>query len=136
MRHSHCQLGYHYGLQRITFLAYTSDFDEVKQELHEIPAASSFFKLLVQDAGWYGLVHHPKHFGIECGITKTSTTSDVQDYWGPMIAGYCPNGQLVPAAVLDHIAGSFTAFNSLDVPHHHTSSPPPRTSSTNEPVAG
>jgi hypothetical protein len=95
----------------VHFYAYTESFNEDSRELHEIPEAQRYFKALVRTCGWYGLVDLPGHLGMLCGRPhEGSTDRELQDYWMPVIAGFCPSGVLDPAEYVSEVEQSVQTF--------------------------
>jgi len=88
------------------------NYDNDERELQSIPEAATFFRMVVE-CGWYGLAYHPKKLGMLPTLQPGCSLEEQADFWHPIIVGWCPTGQLVPADHGHKVASSCASFARL-----------------------
>jgi hypothetical protein len=88
------------------------NFDNDTRDLQNIPEAAAFFRLVVE-CGWYGLVHLPKALGMLPALQPGCSAEEEQEFWTPILIGYCPDGLLQPSNMSHLVLASCKAFSAL-----------------------
>ena len=90
------------------------NYDGDTRDLQSIPEAAVFFRLVVE-CGWYGLVHFPKAFGMIPALQPGCSAEEEQEFWTPILIGYCPNGLLQPSNMSHLVLASCAAFPATHI---------------------
>lgn len=83
----HAQKAVTPGQWKLLAVAQVPGYDQDPRPLWEIEEAKNFFKLLIDDCGWYGLVRYPEELGLFGAMQirdQTTTGQEVMDFWAPM----------------------------------------------------
>lgn len=63
-----------------------TNYDNDSRALWEIEEARAFFKLLIDNCGWYGLVRYPESVGLvgAMQLPDEVTEQEARDFWAPI----------------------------------------------------
>ena len=84
------------------------NFDRDKRELRNITEAADFFRMVVR-CGWYGLARYPQFLGMRSSL-QPGCSEEKEEFWTPIMIGWCPDGVLLPEDHKLTVLDSWKAF--------------------------